>query len=59
MGQKLSGEKLDQIARAIEKQNLHHLSKFFRLVRLNRWTILNKEKLIALSAESTIGDFVI
>jgi uncharacterized protein YneF (UPF0154 family) len=30
MGQKLSGEKLDQIARAIEKQNLHHLSKFFR-----------------------------
>lgn len=46
MGKKLSVEKLDQIARAIEKQKPHDLSKVLDKAGINRWTVLNKDKLV-------------
>ncbi|MGH8439366.1 MAG: hypothetical protein ACRERW_09975 [Pseudomonas sp.] len=42
MGKKLSVEKPDQIARAIEKQKPHDLSKVFDKAGVNRWSVLNK-----------------
>lgn len=51
LGKTLSVEKHDQIARAIEKQKPQDLSKVFGVVGSNRWTILNKQKLIPLSSE--------
>lgn len=42
MGKRLSVEKLDQIARAIEKQKPHDLSKVFDKAGINRWSVLNK-----------------
>jgi hypothetical protein len=42
MGKKLSVEKLDQIAGAIEKQKPHDLSKLFDKAGINRWSVLNK-----------------
>ncbi|MOA62236.1 hypothetical protein D3C78_1875930 [compost metagenome] len=47
MGKKLSVEKLDQIARAIEKQKPHDLSKLFDKAGINRWSVLNKHLLEA------------
>ncbi len=49
MGKKLSVEKLDQIARAIDKQKPHDLSKLFDKVGINRWTLLNKQYLAELN----------
>lgn len=46
MGKKLSVEKLDQIAKAVEQQKPHDLSKLFDKVGINRWSVLNKQKLI-------------
>ena len=46
MGKKLSGEKLEQIAGAIERQNPHDLSKVFGKAGVNRWSILNRDKLV-------------
>lgn len=46
-GRRLSIEKLDQIARAIEKQKPQDLSKMFDKAGINRWSVLNKQKLIA------------
>ncbi len=45
LGKRLSAEKHDQIARAIEKQKPHDLSKLFDKVGINRWTLLNKQHL--------------
>lgn len=45
MGKKLSVEKLDQIADAIEKQKPHDLSKLFDKAGINRWSVLNKNLL--------------
>lgn len=49
MGKKLSVEKLDQIARAIEKQKPHDLSKVLDKTGINRWSVLNKHLLVPLS----------
>lgn len=49
LGKRLSAEKHDQIATAIEKQKPHDLSKLFDKAGINRWTLLNKQHL----AEST------
>lgn len=46
LGKRLSAEKHDQIARAIEKQKPHDLSKLFDKVGINRWTLLNKQHLV-------------
>lgn len=42
MGKRLSVEKLDQIAGAIEKRKPHGLSKLFDKAGINRWSVLNK-----------------
>ncbi|WP_236182279.1 hypothetical protein [Pseudomonas sputi] len=46
LGKKLSTEKLDQIATAIEKQKPHDLSKLFGKQGVNRWSVLNKHLLL-------------
>ncbi|MGP4922705.1 hypothetical protein, partial [Pseudomonas lundensis] len=51
MGKKLSVEKLDQIAGAIEKQKPHDLSKLFDKAGINRWSVLNKDKLHSFKVE--------
>jgi uncharacterized protein YneF (UPF0154 family) len=56
MGKRLSVEKLDQIARAIEKQKPHDLSKLFDKAGINRWSVLNKHLLAAKEAEATEDD---
>lgn len=45
LGKKLSAEKLEQIAGAIEKQKPHDLSKVLGKSVINRWSILNRNKL--------------
>lgn len=52
IGKKLSVEKLDQIARAIEKQKPHDLSKVLDRVGINRWSVLNRQKLLLLDANN-------
>lgn len=47
MGKKLSADKLEQIAGAIEKQKPHDLSKVLGKQGINRWSILNKQQLVA------------
>lgn len=51
MGKRLSAEKHDQIARAIEKQKPHDLSKLFDKAGINRWSVLNKDKLHSIEGE--------
>ena len=51
LGKKLSVDKLDQIARAIEKQKPHDLSKLFDKTGINRWSVLNKHLLAAIEVE--------
>lgn len=51
LGKRLSIEKLDQIARSIEKQKPHDLSKLFNKSGINRWSVLNKHLLVAHDAE--------
>lgn len=46
LGKRLSIEKLDQIARSIEKQKPHDLSKLFGKQGANRWSVLNKHLLL-------------
>lgn len=48
LGKNLSVEKHDQIARAIEKQKPHDLSKLFDKAGINRWSVLNKHLLEAI-----------
>ncbi len=45
-GRRLSVEKLNQIARTIEKQKPHDLSKVFGKAEVNRWSTLNRDKLV-------------
>lgn len=47
MGKKLPVEKLEQVARAIEKQKPHDLSKMLDKAGISRWTVLNKDKLVS------------
>jgi hypothetical protein len=47
MGKRLSVEKLDQIAGAIEKQKPHDLTKLFDKAGINRWSVLNKQLLLS------------
>lgn len=56
MGRRLSVEKLDQIARAIEKQKPHDLSKLFDKAGINRWSVLNKPLLAAKETVATEDD---
>ncbi|MNH33746.1 hypothetical protein D3C79_942870 [compost metagenome] len=51
MGKKLSGEKLEQIADAIDKQKPHDLSKVLERSAINRWSILNKQQLVAIQQD--------
>jgi hypothetical protein len=51
LGKHLSVEKHDQIARAIEKQKPHDLSKLFDKAGINRWSVLNKHLLKAKKIE--------
>jgi hypothetical protein len=53
LGKTLSVEKRDQIARAIEKQKPHDLSKLFDRAGINRWSVLNKPLLAANEAVAT------
>jgi hypothetical protein len=46
LGKTLSVEKHDSIARTIEKQKPQDLSKVFDKAGINRWPVLNREKLI-------------
>ena len=46
MGKRLSGEKLKQIADAIERHKPHDLSKIFGMTGINRWSILNRDNLV-------------
>lgn len=52
LGKRLSAEKLDQIARAIEKQKPHNLSKLFDKAGINRWSVLNKNSMLGISEEA-------
>ncbi|MDY7550440.1 hypothetical protein RGV59_06250 [Pseudomonas sp. FG1] len=54
MGKRLSVEKLDQIARAIEKQKPHDLSKVLDKAGINRWSVLNKHLLVPLSCDNSL-----
>ena len=56
MGKRLSAEKHDQIARAIEKQKPHDLSKLFDKAGINRWSVLNKPLLVANETVATEND---
>lgn len=47
MGKKLSADKLEQIADAIECQKPHDLSKIFGKEGINRWSVLNRRHLVA------------
>lgn len=49
LGKTLSVEKHDQIARAIEKQKPQDLSKVFGRVGINRWSVLNRGRLVSRS----------
>ncbi|MNJ72538.1 hypothetical protein D3C77_691980 [compost metagenome] len=49
MGKKLSAEKLEQIAAAIEKQKPHDLSKVLGKSAINRWSVLNRQHLVPVS----------
>ena len=53
---RLLAEKLDQIARAIEKQKPHDLPKLFDKAGINRWSVLNKPLLAAKETVTTEDD---
>lgn len=46
LGKKLSAEKLDQLAEAIDNQKPHDLSKVLNKAGINRWSVLNRQKLV-------------
>lgn len=46
MGRQLSPEKFGRIVRAVESQKPQDLSKVFDRVGVNRWSVLNKTKLV-------------
>jgi len=55
LGKKLSVDKLDQIAKTIEKQKPHDLSKLFDKTGINRWSVLNKHLLLPLEPVVSLG----
>ena len=52
LGKRLSVEKHDSIARAIEKQKPQDLSKVLEKAGINRWSVLNKDKMQPLQPSS-------
>lgn len=48
VGRRLSAERLSQQARVIEEAKPHDLSKLFDKAGINRWSVLNKDKLAVL-----------
>ena len=47
VGRRLSAERLSQQARVIEEAKPHDLSKLFDKAGINRWSVLNKNLLVA------------
>lgn len=50
-GRRLSAERLSQQANVIEEAKPHDLSKLFDKAGINRWSVLNKDKLHSFAAE--------
>jgi hypothetical protein len=49
VGRRLSAERLSQQARVIEEAKPHDLSKLFDKAGINRWSILNRDRIVSWS----------
>ncbi|AIG03749.1 Uncharacterised protein [Pseudomonas fluorescens] len=52
VGRRLSAERLSQQAHVIEEAKPHDLSKLFDKSGINRWSVLNKDKLHSIEGEA-------